>query len=127
MVKVVLCDSNVLIEFYKKNQQVIETLRGIGQVNIAVSVVTVAELLFGARNKKELAQLNKDFKSLRVITVDETISSTFLELLNTYVLSHRLSIPDALIAATAITYNIELFTFNQKDFKFIEGLQLYKY
>jgi len=42
-----------------------------------------------------------------------------------YSLSHRLSIPDALIASTAIVNDLELFTLNLKDFRFIKGLKLY--
>jgi len=41
----VLCDTNILIEFYKENPEVIKNLRIIGQQQIAVSIVTVGELL----------------------------------------------------------------------------------
>ncbi|MBU2521846.1 MAG: hypothetical protein KKD50_06425 [Proteobacteria bacterium] len=34
--------------------------------------------------------------------------------------------PDAIIAATAMTSKIKLFTFNLKDFKYIDGLKLIK-
>jgi predicted nucleic acid-binding protein len=47
-------------------------------------------------------------------------------LLETYALSHRLSLPDAIIAATAIRHNFSLFTLNIKDFRFIDGLSVYK-
>jgi predicted nucleic acid-binding protein len=46
--------------------------------------------------------------------------------MESYSLSHKLCIPDALIAATALTYSIELYTLNSKDFHFIENIQLYK-
>jgi hypothetical protein len=51
----VLCDTNIIIEFYKDNPEVVKNLRSIGQHRIAVSIVTVGELLYGALNKKELA------------------------------------------------------------------------
>jgi len=35
-----LCDTNILIEFYKANPAVIQTLQHIGLENIAVSVIT---------------------------------------------------------------------------------------
>lgn len=38
--------------------------------------------------------------------------------------SHRLKIPDALIAATAITNQVMLFTYNHKHFRFIPNLEL---
>lgn len=45
---------------------------------------------------------------------------------NSIALSHRLAIPDGFIAATAIENDVELFTLNKKDFRFIEGLKLYQ-
>jgi tRNA(fMet)-specific endonuclease VapC len=39
--------------------------------------------------------------------------------------SRRLSLPDAMIAATAITNNMELWTNNKKDFDFLTGIQFY--
>ncbi|MFZ1401047.1 MAG: PIN domain-containing protein [Candidatus Promineifilaceae bacterium] len=52
-------------------------------------------------------------------------TNQFLQLMETYSLSHKLSIPDALIAATALVHNLELFTLNIKDFRFIPGLTLF--
>ena len=42
-----------------------------------------------------------------------------------YCLSHKLAIPDALIAATALVNDMSLYTLNLKDFRFIERLNLY--
>ncbi|MEG4117310.1 PIN domain-containing protein [Microcoleus sp. N9_B4] len=53
-------------------------------------------------------------------------SEQFIELMAQYSLSHKLTIPDAMIAATALTHNISLYTLNLKDFRFIEGLQIYQ-
>jgi len=42
----ILCDTNILIEFYKAKPSVIQTLQHIGSANIAVSVITKAELFY---------------------------------------------------------------------------------
>lgn len=55
--KVVLCDTDVIIEFYRNNPGIISELKIIGQQNIAVSTITAGELIFGAFNKKELNQI----------------------------------------------------------------------
>jgi len=122
----ILCDTNILIEFYKGNQAVSDALRVIGLPNIAVSVITVGELYFGARDKRELLKIKKHLANLKQIPVDEEISNLYVSLIETYSLSHRLNIPDALIAATALRYHLELYTLNVKDFRYIEGLALYK-
>jgi predicted nucleic acid-binding protein len=122
----ILCDTNILIEFYKDNKDVAESLRAIGVPNLAVSVITVGELYFGARDKRELLKIKKHLANLKQIPVDEETSSLCLSLLENYSLSHRLNLPDALIAATALHHNLELYTFNVKDFRYIEGLKLFK-
>jgi len=122
----ILCDTNILIEFYKDNKEAVNALRQIGLPNIAVSVITIGELYFGARDRRELLKIKKHLAGLHQIAVDTEISSQFLSLLETYALSHRLNIPDALIAATALHHGLNLYTLNVKDFRFIEGLSLYK-
>ena len=122
----ILCDTNILIEFYKDNDEVVNDLREIGLPNIAVSVVTVGEMYFGARDKRELLKIKKHLACLHQIAVDTEISMRFLSLLEVYALSNRLTLPDALIAATALHHGLSLYTLNIKDFRFIEGLSLYK-
>ena len=73
----VLCDTNIIIEFYKKNTTVIKNLHAIGQHQIAVSIVTVGELLVGALNKKELSQIKNDLEHLQVIHLTDEIGEYF--------------------------------------------------
>lgn len=122
---VILCDTNILIEFYRGRADVIETLSAVGVSNLAISVITVGELYFGARDKRELKKLRENLSLLQQIPIDEEISKLHIELLEKYSLSHRVSIPDALIAASALRYSIPLYTLNTKDFHYISGLDLY--
>ena len=121
----ILCDTNILIEFYKGRADVIKTLSAVGVSNLAISVITVGELYFGARDKRELKALRTNLSLLLQIPIDEEISRLHIELLEKYSLSHKLGIPDALIAATAILHSIPLYTLNTKDFRYISGLNLY--
>jgi tRNA(fMet)-specific endonuclease VapC len=63
----VLCDTNIIIEFYKENPGVIKNLKRIGQHNIAISIITAGELLYGALNKKELNRIKSDLEHLQII------------------------------------------------------------
>ncbi len=123
--QLVLCDTNVLIEFYKNNPSIVERLKEIGQANIAISVVTSGELIYGALNKSELRQILTDISHLSLLDIDSETSNLFLKLMTDYALSHKLTLPDALIAATALRHNIPLFTINLKDFRFISNLKLF--
>ena len=122
----IICDTNILIEFYKGNENVLKTLNSIGVANLGVSIITIGELYFGAKDKRELAKLQKHLSVLRQFELDAEASEIFLGLMNEFVLSHKLSVPDGLIAATAIRNNLPLFTLNVKDFHYLPGLTLYK-
>ena len=122
---VILCDTNILVEFYKNDLAVINELRNIGTDQLAISVITQAELYYGAINKAELSQIQKHLNLLNTLPIDQPVSTQFIQLMAQYSLSHKLTIPDALIAATALVYDISLYTLNIKDFRFIEGLNLY--
>ena len=121
----VLCGTNILIELYKNNEAIIASLKSIGQKNIAISIVTTGELLYGALNKKELNIIKQDIAQLVSLSISSTVSDVFKELMIKYTLSHDLSLADGLIAATAIEKDIPLYTLNLKDFKYIEGLRFW--
>ena len=121
----ILCDTNILIEFYKGNQNILDVFHAIGPSNLAISVITVGELYYGAKDKRELRKIQKHLALLQQIPLDGEISARFIKLLGDYSLSHKLSIPDALIAASAICQRIPLYTLNTKDFRFIPELELH--
>lgn len=121
----ILCDSNIFIEVYRGNTTIAGILSNFEQGSVAISVITAAELLFGARNKKELVAIKKDIAKLQLLPINEDISDISLQLIEKYCLSHKLSLPDALIAATALYHTVELYTLNVKDFTFIPQLDLY--
>jgi predicted nucleic acid-binding protein len=123
----ILCDTNIIIEFYRGNSEIINELQNIGLSNLAISVITAGELYYGALDKRELAKIQKHLSLLSQISLDADISSQFLDLLEEYALSHKLSVPDALIAATALARDIPLFTLNLKDFQYIPSLTLHKF
>lgn len=122
----ILCDTNIIIEILKGNKRTINIIESIGLENIAISSVTVMELYFGALNKRELNKIKKHLQALNIVHFDTDISESAIKLIERFSKSHGLQIPDAIIAATAMTSEIKLFTFNLKDFKYIDGLKLIK-
>lgn len=102
----ILCDTDVLIEFYKNTAHILQELHTIGQQHLAVSAITQAELYFGALNKAELNKIRIHLQSISRVALDPMISEKFLTLMETYSLSHKLGLPDALIAATAIVHHL---------------------
>jgi predicted nucleic acid-binding protein len=122
----ILCDTNILIEVSRNNKTIDKILNNIGFQNIVVSDVVRAELFFGARNKLELQMLRKSLNAFTSLPIQPDISALAVALIMQYCLSHKLDFHDALIAATAIIHNIELYTLNVKDFAFIPQLRLFR-
>ena len=122
----ILCDTNILIELYKNNTAIVAAVEAINQDNVAISDVTRAELFVGARDKRELQILRKEVSQLTILPIQQEISAMAINLLEKYCLSHKLDFHDALIAATSLYHNIDLFTLNVKDFIYISGINLYQ-
>jgi len=124
--RIVVCDTNIIIEALKQNEAVVGEIKKIGINNIAISVLTIAELLFGARDKKEYNKIKKYIDYIRIIPLNQEICEIFIEHIDKYALSHRIGIPDTFIASTVLFYETELYTLNKKDFNFIPNIKLYK-
>ena len=91
-----------------------------------MSQTYLKRLYYGAINKNELNKIKRHLGLLHIFPVDVAISNQFINLMETYSLSHKLNIPDAIIASTALVQNISLYTLNLKDFCFIKGLEIYE-
>jgi tRNA(fMet)-specific endonuclease VapC len=119
-----MCDTGVLIECLRHNPQVVAELEQLGFENLAISCVTVAEIYYGM--KKNEARVTRELiNQFNKFHLTKEISVKFLQLMLGYQ-TQKIRIPDALIAATGIVENALLFTFNQKDFDYIEGIEFYK-
>lgn len=122
----ILLDTNILIEILKGHKATVDTVQGFNE-EIAISSISVMELYYGALNKAEVKKIEKFVSVFTLMHLDSEISMSALQMVRTYAKSHALDIPDSLIAATAIKNNCMLFTYNQKDFKYIKGLKLKKH
>lgn len=123
--QLVMCDTNIFIHWFRNDKQTIEKLIEIGAENIVISSIIRMELLLGSENKEGLLSMKKKINKYSVIQINEIISERAAGYIEDYHLSHNLQIPDALIGATAVTYNLPLFTYNIKDFRFLPDIRLY--
>ncbi len=124
----VLIDTDILIDAGRGIQQALDCLDNYeAQGTLAISVITELELIVGCQNKRELQKLEKFLRRFEIKMLNGQASNITVDLIKQYRLSHGLLIPDALIAATAITFQLPLLTKNQRDFRFIRGLQLLPY
>jgi predicted nucleic acid-binding protein len=122
----IICDTNIFIEFLRKNHSICSEIYKIGYENIVVSDVVKAEMFFGARDKVDLQNITRFLDLFSDLTIQPEIAKMAVAFVKFYCLSHKLDLPDALIAATAIYHKIELFTLNTKHFKFLPNIKLYQ-
>ena len=99
----------------------------VGSQNIILSCIAVAEIQQGASNKEDLQQINKILKQYILVPIDYSIFNIFATLFEKFTLCHSSGIPDTLIAATALHYNLPLLSINQKHFKHRPNLILVKH
>lgn len=128
MIDMIVIDTDVLIDAGHNVADAKNCIQEIADRSFpSISTVTQMELIVGCQNKKELRLMDQFLDSFIILRLDEQASDVAVELLRRYRLSHGLLIPDALIAATAIANDLPLVSKNQRDYRFIEDLQLLPY
>lgn len=114
-----IADTTVLVDYLRDN----ESARGfLERERPAISSVSRAELIHGAKDKPRLREAMVLCDSLEELSFTEVSTKDALRLLETYHLSHGLFFLDALIAATALEHNLTLVTHNVKHFSFVPGI-----
>lgn len=121
-------DSDILIDAIRQVPLALSALElAERQDTPAASVIVRMELVIGSSNKQSLMQTERLLAKLQLLTLTASIADMADKLITAFYLSHGLQIADALIAATAIVHNAPLLSKNQRDFRFIPGLQLLPY
>ena len=119
-----LCDTCILIDYLRGKEEIKNTLSKDRTDGLGMSSITYMELMVGAFNKREINTIKKAFADFEIVELSAAVSIKASKLIETYSKSHGLLIPDALITATALEYNIPLYTANVSDFRFIPDLVL---
>ena len=121
MGKKYLTDSNAVIDFCNgklplEGRNLLFTIE-----QPIISIITHIEVMGFAAIKKDEEKQLKDFISIaRIIPLDLQESLKTIELRQQF----RIKLPDAVIAATALVYDLTLITRNAADFKNIAGIKL---
>ena len=126
----ILLDTCIIIPFLRGDQSSLIALKNF---DFYMSIITHAELTYGINksNKKEseLSNYNKliDILGIKIINLDSNSVNKFAEV-KLYLNStgQKLEDLDVFIAATALSENIPLATYNLKHFQRIPNLILYQ-
>jgi len=118
-----LIDSDVMVDFTRGNSMAADYLDTLGG-DCLLSAITALELIAGARNQREVADLDILISAYGQIPPNEDIARRAYALMMTFARSHGLHALDALIAATAIENRLTLVSMNRKHFQMISELKL---
>jgi hypothetical protein len=117
-----LWDTNTAIYFLQQQFPINaeKYIDSILQTNISViSAITEIELLcWKTASENDLKVLNNFIQDATVIELEQEIKSKTAEIRK----ANKIKLPYAIIAATAIVYNLTIITRNTADFKNIDGL-----
>jgi len=83
----------------------------------------VMELIQGCRNKVEQEQLQHELAIYGIVWLAPVDCGKPLDVFTEYRLSDNAGLLDVLIGQTAVASSVPLYTFNQKHYRFIPGLQ----
>ncbi|MFA7083367.1 MAG: PIN domain-containing protein [Arcobacteraceae bacterium] len=114
----IFLDTCLLID-YSKNKVNIDL-----EKDYCINSIVSLEFKVGALNKRELKKINRILSKIKLVKIDQSILNLADILIEKYVLSHNMGIYDAIIAASCLVYDLPLWTYNKKDFRFINELEL---
>jgi predicted nucleic acid-binding protein len=112
-----LMDTNVLVDAQmgRLSPKGLNFLAKVINEDFIISFITLIEYL----GYKDISKLSEEFIALaEVIEIDKIIIRNCIDLRR----NHKIKLPDAIIAATALAHNFILITNNEKDFKEIQNL-----
>jgi len=114
-----LLDTNVVVDFSSNKLPSKPHLKLSQIIDKApkISIISKIELLSLPKPSKDIVDFTRE---ALVISLQDDIINKTIDLRKKY----RIKFPDAVIAATAIVFNLTLVTHNTADFKNIKGLKL---
>lgn len=119
----ILVDTDVLVDCLRGTDAARQWLESSGET-LGIPGVVAMELVVGCRNRAELQRLQRFLQTFTVVWPEASEFSQAYDLLTTHRPTSGISIPDCLIAATALARNAPLYTFNVKHFDAIDGLDV---
>jgi predicted nucleic acid-binding protein len=119
-----ILDTNTVIYYLQEQfpplaEELMDKL--LNEAGPVISVITEIELLcWKSASEGDLEVLNNFIRDALVVELEQPIKYKTAEIRK----KHKIKLPDAIIAASALVYEITLISLNISDFKNIEGLNV---
>ena len=122
MKNIIIVDTDITIDFLRGQIKAIALFKSKSEL-ISFSSVTVVEIFSGIRTKNEENEIERLFSLFPVIATSSDIACLAGKFVKQYRPSHNLEIPDAIIAATSLISEAELYTLNINHYPMFKGLK----
>jgi predicted nucleic acid-binding protein len=126
MAELIMIDTSILIDFYRKSDKTNSVWYKLVKQNyvFAVSTVTKYEIYAGA-TESQLEFWDSVFKNITILSFDEKTTN---EAVNINAIlkkkNKQIAIADLFIAATAVVWSLPFVTLNKKHFERIDDLEM---
>lgn len=118
-----LLDTNAAIDYIGGTlpNKAIAWLDGLVDTELAISVINQIEMLgFSPDNPTDLTPFEELVDALQILPLDAEVVKRCIALRK----RHKIKLPDAIVAATALAHGLSLVSRNESDFKKIPDLKL---
>lgn len=119
-----LVDTSILVDFLRGDPDAKNWLTGFPVGELAVSIVTGAELVAGCRNLREQGDVEKELALYPMLWISGAVSASAWNWYRQFHLSHGVGFLDCLIGASAYHYGVMVSTLNEKHFRPFPGLKV---
>lgn len=116
-----LLDTNVLSKIFYGDANVKEF---VDNLDVGIETTVYIESIQGSISKKDKELIKRSLSKIKYYPLTSEIALVAIELIDKHSSSHGLFLADALIASTALFYELSLITYNRKHFYFIDGLKV---
>jgi predicted nucleic acid-binding protein len=124
-----LVDTSVISAMFRRNEDAKKVLDSLKQEDSFICDISVLEILVGCHTVSRREQALCFLEVFGQLKSNETVSNKAIQLMARYCVQHpgqpQFMLADCLIAAYALSYKMELLTFNKRDFDFIQGISIH--
>jgi len=125
----VICDTNIIGKYLFKDPLVLRQINLLGGMkNIYITPIVYIEIIhwlssYQKFTREDRKEIKKFLDELKMLHLNKGISELSIEISKK---DNSLDMPDILIGATGVYYDLPVYTHNLKHFKLIKGITLHK-
>ena len=124
-----LVDTSVIIALFRGSEDAKQSLSSLKPGSAYICDITMLEILTGCSTSEKREAAIQSLDVFGLLLGSDSVSNKAIQLMKRYCVRRtgqpQMMLPDCLIASYSTCYDMTLLTFNQKDFEFIQEINLH--